>query len=232
MEDTNRNFANTPAINAETEPETPDYGVTENITCSHDEATNEPVASAVILTDAGYGGTEDFTEHKASEHFTEHKTSNDTASASNNEADNVDYAPHSDTTSSYPQDHPAYPCGMPQTGHSYPRIAPDDAPMSWFYQPKFIKGHRNFIECDDSRAMEDCLEYAFDHAFSVRFTDTSTSELGNIALKASNLDFKLYVTGDKQIAPDGTKLNDKPVFYFIHICRLNDADEIGAMINA
>ena len=63
---------------------------------------------------------------------------------------------------------------------------------------------------------EDDFKYVDKHRFNVKFTETSCSSFAKYILKFQNMRYQFELRTEPDIAPDGTKLEDKIYAYFTH----------------
>ena len=64
---------------------------------------------------------------------------------------------------------------------------------------------------------EDDFKYIDKHRFNVKFTETQCGSFAKYVLKFQNMGYKFELRTEPDIAPDGTRLEDKIYAYFTHL---------------
>ena len=81
---------------------------------------------------------------------------------------------------------------------------------------EFIHIKDGILICDNASDAERYMEYASKHGHNVKFTDTGTSKMSEIALMFKRAGFGVDVQAKSVHSPDGLHLPDMPVFVFLH----------------
>lgn len=82
---------------------------------------------------------------------------------------------------------------------------------------------------------EDC-EYAFKHRFNIKYTEVRNTGFATDTMLLQNKGYEFELKTEPDVAPDGTKLDDKIYAYYTHPDNLSDVNNderkiIGEVLN-